>query len=231
MPGERLLRILGQMKPGAAEGGGTARLCEVSAQVVEMTGAGIMLMSGGVPRGSVCSTDHVSALIEELQYTLGEGPCVDAYDQNHPVLEPDLSDPTVPRWAAFSPPALHAGAKAVFGFPLQVGHQRLGALNLYRDRAGPLTEDQHADALVMAGVAGKTVLAMQAEAAPGALSATLQAGADLRLVVHQATGMLSAQLEIGVDEALVRLRAFAFAQERLLVDVAKDVVARTLRIT
>lgn len=231
MPGDRLLRILGEMKPGTAAAGGTARLCEISARVVEMTGAGIMLMSGDVARGSVCSTDDVSALIEELQYTVGEGPCVDAYVQNRPVMEPDLSDPTVPRWAAFSPPALHAGAKAVFGFPLQVGRERLGALNLYRDRAGRLTEDQHADALVMAEVTGKAILAMQAEATPGALSSTLQAGADLRLVVHQATGMLSAQLEVSVDEALVRLRAFAFAQERLLVEVAKDVVARTLRIT
>lgn len=231
MPGDRLLRILGQMKEGAARDGGTARLCEVSARVVEMTGAGIMLMSGDVRRGSVCSTDDVSALIEELQYTLGEGPCVDAYEQDRPVMEPDLSHPSVPRWAAFSPPALEAGAKAVFGFPLQVGNERLGALNLYRDRAGPLTHDQHADALVMAGVAGKAVLAMQAGAPPGALSPALQAGADLRLVVHQASGMLSAQLEISVDEALVRLRAFAFAQERLLVDVAKDVVARSLRVT
>ena len=44
-----------------------------------MTGAGIMLMSGDVPRGSLCTTDEVSALIEQLQYDLGEGPCVDAY--------------------------------------------------------------------------------------------------------------------------------------------------------
>lgn len=135
------------------------------------------------------------------------------------------------RWAAFSPPALAAGAKAVFGFPLQVGHERLGALNFYRDRPGSLTDDQHADALVMARVAAKAVLAMQAEAPPGDLGSTLQAGADLRLVVHQASGMLSAQLEISVDETLVRLRAFAFARERLLVDVAKEVVARSLRIT
>ena len=38
-----------------------------------------MLMSGDIPRGSLCTTDEVSHLIEELQYTLGEGPCVDAY--------------------------------------------------------------------------------------------------------------------------------------------------------
>jgi hypothetical protein len=114
------------------------RLCEVSADVAAVSGAGIMLMSGDVPRGSVCSSDEVSALVEELQYMLGEGPCVDAYRQDRPVLEPDLADPVRARWLAFDPPAVEAGVRAVFGFPLQVGVVRLGALNLYRDRLGPL---------------------------------------------------------------------------------------------
>lgn len=55
----------------------TQRLCDVCADATGVTGAGIMLMSGEVPRGSVCTTDAVSPLIEQLQYELGEGPCVD----------------------------------------------------------------------------------------------------------------------------------------------------------
>ena len=59
--------------------GGTDGLCQVSAEVVEVSGAGIMLMSTDTyPRGSLCSTNSVSALIEDLQFTLGEGPCIDA---------------------------------------------------------------------------------------------------------------------------------------------------------
>ena len=61
-----------------------------------------MLMSGDVPRGSLCSTNDVSQLIEDLQYTLGEGPCLDAYQQNRVVTEPDLADPATRRWFAFS---------------------------------------------------------------------------------------------------------------------------------
>ncbi len=76
-----------------------------------------MLMSGDVPRGSLCSTNDVSQLIEDLQYTLGEGPCLDAYQQNRVVAEPDLADPVTRRWFAFTPPALEAGVRAVFGFP------------------------------------------------------------------------------------------------------------------
>jgi hypothetical protein len=171
----------------------------------------------------------VSARIEELQYTLGEGPGLDAYCQDRPVLEPDLADPATPRWFGFAGPAVEAGVRAVFGFPLQVGSVRLGALNLYCDRPGPLSDEQYADALVMADVAARAVLVMQAGAPPGALAAELEAGADFQYVVHQAAGMVSAQLDASVGQALIRLRAYAFGHDRRLVHVAQDVVSRRLR--
>src|SRR5438552_17004497 len=129
MAGDRLQRILAELSAGDG-GRSSARLCAVGTDIIGMSGAGIMLMSGDVPRGSVCTTDDVSALIEDLQYGLGEGPCVDAYNQDRPVLEPDLAHPDEARWLAFSGPALEAGARAVFGFPLRVSAVRLGALNL-----------------------------------------------------------------------------------------------------
>jgi hypothetical protein len=229
MPGARLLRILARLEAGEAMERGPARLCEGCAELTAMTGAGIMLMSGDVPQGSICSSDAVSALIEDLQYTLGEGPCVDAYEQERPVLEPDLSGAGMSRWAAFTPGAVRAGARAVFGFPLQVGAVRIGALNLYRDAPGPLDDEQHADALVLASVAARAVLGMQAGAPTGMLGAELE-GSDFRFVVHQASGMVSAQLEVSVAEALIRLRGYAFAHDRPLRAVAEDVVARRLRL-
>jgi len=195
-----------------------------------MTGAGIMLMSGDLPLGSVCTTGEVSALVEDLQYALGEGPCVDAYHLDRPVQEPDLADPAEPRWLAFSGPAVDAGVRAIFGFPLSVGSVRMGALNLYSDRPGPLTDDQHADALVMADIAAEAVLDMQAGQAPGVLAAGIEQGSNFQYVVHQAAGMVSSQLDIPIAHALVRLRAFAFANQRLLSDVAADIVARRLRL-
>jgi len=101
---------------------------------------------------------------------------------------------------------------------------------LYRDRTGPLTDDQYADALVLAGVAARSVLALQAQAAPGTLSTELEAGANFRFVVHQASGMVAVQLRVGVGEALARLRAYAFGNDLLLIDVAEAVVARRLRL-
>ena len=226
--GERRTRILARLAVDQAPEWQTKHLCQLCAEVADVSGAGIMLMSGDVARGSVCSTNQVSATIEQLQYDLGEGPCVDAYHLDRPVLEPDLADPATSRWPAFTGPALEAGARAVFGFPLQVGAVRLGALNLYSDRPGPLDDEQHADALVMADVAAQTLLALQANAPPGGLAAELEAGADFQYVVHQASGMVSAQLKVSVGQALVRLRAYAFGNGRPLTEVARDVVERRL---
>ena len=61
------------------------------------------------------------------------------------------------------------------------------------------------------------------------LAAELEEGADFHFVVHQAAGMVAAQLEVSVGQALVRLRAFAFANDRPLTEVARDVVEKTLR--
>jgi hypothetical protein len=229
VPDDRRLQILARLVSSTTGTPAPARLCQVCAELTVMSGAGIMLMSGDTSQGSVCTTNEVSALIEDLQYTLGEGPCVDAYRQQQPVLESDLAGPGVSRWLAFTPPAVQAGVRAVFGFPLAVGSARLGALNLYRDRSGPLTPDQHADALVLADVAARAILTLQADAPSGELAAELRRADDLRLVVHQATGMISAQLDTSVADALVRLRAYAFAHDRAITDVAKDVVNRRVR--
>ena len=229
MAGDRLQRILAALSSGE-DAWSSARLCEVCPGIVGADGAGVMLMSGDVPRGSLCSSNEVSHLIEDLQYTLGEGPCVDAYHDDKVVTEPDLADPVTRRWVAFTPPALEAGVRAVFGFPLRVGTVRLGALNLYRDSPGPLNGDQHGDALVMAEVAARWVLEAQAGAPPDAIAQELEIGADFHYIVHNAAGMVSVQKGISVAEALIRLRAFAFGSDRLLADVASDVVARTLRL-
>jgi hypothetical protein len=226
--GERRLQLLARvLNPhGQLE---TQRLCDVCAEVTGSTGAGIMLMSGDIPRGSVCTTDVVSERIEQLQYDLGEGPCVDAYNQDRPVLEPDLVDALAPRWMAFTGPAVDAGARAVFGFPLRIGAVRLGSLNLYRDTPGSLSDDEHTNALLMADIVAQALLLLQANAPEGAVAAELEANADFQFVVHQASGLIAAQLGLTVGQALIRIRAYAFGNERTLTDVARDVVERRLR--
>jgi GAF domain/ANTAR domain len=228
MAGERRLRILSML---ASEGADltTARLCEVSVEVTAVSGAGIMLKSGDVAHGSVGTSNEVSALIEQLQFALGEGPCLDAFHQDRPVLEPDLANPVMARWLAFSGPAIEAGVGGIFGFPLRVGAVRLGALNLYCDQPRALTDEQHADALVMADVVSQAVLALQADAPPDKLAVALEVDANFQYVVHQASGIVAAQLDVSVGQAFIRLKAYAFGNDRPLAEVAEDVVARRLR--
>src|SRR5260370_23872392 len=145
MASDRLRRIVAALSTDG-DPWSCARLCEVCRRLTGVSGAGVMLMSGDIPRGSLCTTDEVSHLIEELQYTLGEGPCVDAYRQDKVVAEPDLADPVSRRWPAFTTPALEAGGRAGVGFPLGGGSVRLGAPNPSPGRLGPLGCGPHPDA-------------------------------------------------------------------------------------
>jgi len=229
MAGERHLRLIRALFDAPVPPGEAPPLCKVSAMVTGMSGAGIMLMGDDAPRGSACTTNEVSASIEDLQFALGEGPCVDAFHDREPVLEPDLAAPRVHRWPAFAGPALDAGVAAIFGFPIGVGAVGLGALNLYRAAPGPLTDQQHADALVMADISAQTLLMLQVDAPPDQLASELEAGSDFQSVVHQASGMVAVQLGISVGNAMLRLRAHAFADGRPLSQIAGEVVDRTLR--
>jgi hypothetical protein len=189
-----------------------------------------MLMSDGEHCGTLGVSNRVMTVVEDLQFTLGEGPCIDAYTSEHPILEPDLRDPATNRWPAFSGPAVQAGVRAVFGFPLRTGTANLGALDIYLDHPGDLRPDQLSDAVVMAGVISTTVLSLQSDAAPGQLPELLDATMHHRAIVHQASGMLSAQLDIDAADALVRIRAHAYTSNRPVNDVAHDIVERRLRL-
>jgi len=228
---ERRQHLLATISPLDESTVGLLELCTAGVELTEVSGAGIMLMTGGEPQATLCATNSLSELIEELQFTYGEGPCVDAHQQRVPIVEPDLVAPETSRWAAFSREAVVGGVRAVFGFPIHVGPVHFGALNLYRETAGPLTETQHADAVIVADSSARTIIATQAEAGPGALGAEFEVGTALRHVVHQASGMVAVQLGVDVTDALVRMRALAFSQHRLVVDVANDIVTRRVRLT
>jgi hypothetical protein len=225
MTDDRLTRLQAMFFPV----GGARQLCQVASEVMAMSGAGIMLTTEDRPQGSVGATNAVASLVEDLQWTLGEGPCVDAHRQGTAVLEPDLADPDIARWPAFAPPAVDAGVAAIFGLPLRVGAVRLGALDLYRDRPGPLAGEDLVDALAVADILAGILLGLQAGAAPGTVAPEIERDADFRLVVHQASGMISVQLDVSVTEALTRLRAYAFGVDRPLIEVAEDVVTRRVR--
>jgi GAF domain-containing protein len=173
-------------------------------------------------------SDGVSGAVDDLQFTLGEGPSIAADGSAGPVLEPDLVL-AVAQWPAFAPAALGEGVQAVFAFPLRMGGIHVGVLSLYRDTPGDISGTDLADAIALSHIAAHLVLDLEANLVPGTLPERLAEIVDHRAHVHQATGMIAAQLGTDVAAALVRLRAFAWSRDRSIDDVAAAVVARTLR--
>ncbi|GLZ38057.1 GAF and ANTAR domain-containing protein [Actinokineospora sp. NBRC 105648] len=210
-------------------------VCERCLVELSISGAGATVLSHlpGVDsdddrlgRGLVYATNAVSAGLEDLQLTVGEGPCLDAFASGGPVLVADLAAETA-RWPAFTRAACDLGAAAVFSFPLEVGVVRLGSLDLYRDTAGPLTRVELADALILADLATQGVVADL----DGHDTEDVSWLADPHVEVHQAAGMVQVQLGTTTDVALMRLRAHAFTHDLPLAEVARRVVGRTLRFT
>jgi hypothetical protein len=206
------------------------RLCAAVVPALAASGAGLSVMADNDVRGLTTASDLATERMDELQFVLGEGPCIDALAGRRPVLVPDLADGQMNRWPAYVPAASEAGARAVFAFPLQIGAGRLGVLDVFRPRPGPLSSDELAKALTFAEVAVTTLLDGQADARPGAAADGLDEAMANRAEVFQAQGMVMVQLGVPLTEAMARIRAHAYAQNRSLADVARDIVARRLRL-
>lgn len=201
-------------------------LCAASVAALPVSGAGLALMTNAGHGGTVAATDGPATAMENLQETLGEGPCIDAFREGRPVLHSDLTATGMVRWPGFAPAALEAGVTAAFAFPLQVGAIRLGVLDFYREAAGSLSTSELALALDFAAAATSVLLDLQAELPPGRLHPHLEDAAASHREIHQATGMITVQASVGMTEALLLLRARAYAEARPLRDLAKDVVGR-----
>ena len=209
------------------------RISQLCVEGLGVTGAGVSMVSTRGTRGVVCATDAVSARIEDLQVSLGEGPCVDAATTGTAVLVADLASPedlAVQRWPAFMDGALTSGVRAVFAFPLRIGAIDVGALDLYRDQPGELSEVNLTGALMAADAAAIALMRLDT----GDLD-TFPDDPEDRMAhqfkVHQATGMVQVQLGVSTEVAFLRLRARAFATGRLLTDIATDVIERRLRFS
>jgi hypothetical protein len=205
------------------------RLCLAILPVLSAWGAGISMMTTDGIRGVCVASDPVSQHVDDLQFVLGEGPCMDAFDDRRPVLVTDVAD-TAARWPLYAAAAEQAGVRAVFAFPLQVGGARLGVFDVFRREVGSLTAEQLTDALLFTDVAVSTILDRQENAAEHRSDDVAEA-VQHRAELFQAQGMVMVQLGVPLSEAMARLRAHAYAHDVGLDEVARDVIARRIRFT
>jgi hypothetical protein len=208
------------------------QLCTACAEALPVDGVGLSLMMEDQPDGRALlgASDALGAQIEELQFSLGEGPCVSALRDARPVLIPDLlDDEPQARWPMFIREARPLGVGALFAFPLQIGAIGIGVLDCHRSWPGPLKEI--VEALAVADAVTIALMNLRIESGQGTRPVDLfDLSWRTHAVVHQATGALAVLLGISTADALARLRAHAFRYSRSLEVVAKDLMAGDLQI-
>lgn len=207
----------------------SSSLCGACLDVLAVSGAGITVMGGG-QTGPVCVSNRRMAALEDMQFTMGEGPCHDAFVTGMPVHAPRFDAPVITRWPSFAGLAHETGIGAVFAYPMETNGARIGVLTLYQDAEGELTAAQNDDSIAMAEILAEAVLSLQDSAPPGVLAPELEDAVAHRAEVHQATGMVAVQLQIPAEQALLRIRAYAFANGLRVGAVAADIVSRRLRL-
>lgn len=228
---EELLAAVGDERGvGAAD-----RLCEACVVLLGVDGAAISLVFEGTNTGTLGASGPSARAMDELQFTLGEGPCLDSVAYRTPVLVLDLADPDNDRWPAYSPAMLAHQIRGVSAVPVVVAGEYVGALDLYRAKPGLLGGDQLAGALIAAELAEMPFLDLlggdlQAAVTDPDSNSWAELNTLSRAEVGQATGMLIAQLEVDPAVALVRLRAHAYATGRSATDVARDILDHRLRL-
>ncbi len=224
---ERARRIAARFSPS---GGSlpTENLCATCVDILQVLGAGISIISGH-NSGPVCSSSERVRRLEDLQFSLGEGPCHDAYITDTMIAEPDLATRTSSDWPNYTPLALDLGACAVFAFPLHLGVGIVGVLTVY-DSVGMLTDDQDADGRELARMLPALMAAIQARSDEPLLAAELSDTDAHRAEVHQASGTTAVQLGIDVHDALLRIRAHAYATSQTVAYVSQEILAHRLRL-
>jgi hypothetical protein len=223
---------------GADERALAERIRRACVAGLDIDGAVISLLTASVSRETLWATDATAELLEELQFTLNEGACMEAAATGSPVLIPDLRHSTeTARWPIFAAAvAEQTDVRALFALPLQWGTVNVGVLDLYRIVPGALSAAQCRDAISASETAALLMLGLRTDPGhsdpegDGGMS-WLEHSHSSRAEIHQATGMVLAQLGVSAQEALARMRGHAFVEQRLLIDVARDVVSRRLRFT
>jgi hypothetical protein len=211
------------------------RLCEACVMLFDVDAAAISLVFDGASSGTLGSSGAPARMYDELQFLLGEGPCLESVARRAPVFVFDLADTDDHRWPVYGPAMLDLQVRGVYAMPVVVAGEYVGALDLFRTQPGVLAGDEFSGAIVAAELAGIPLLDlldgdMQAAAADPKSNAWAELNALSRAEVSQATGMLVAQLEVEPAEALVRLRAHAYSTGRSATDVARDILDRRITL-
>ena len=195
--------------------------------VLDVSAAGLMLVSpGGDLRVMASSTEQVR-LLELFELQAQQGPCLDCFRSGEAVGEADLENARA-RWPQFAPQAIDAGFRAVYAHPLRLRGNIAGSLNLFATTPAALDADGLATAQALADVATIAILSHRAVQEAQRLNEQLRQALNTRVVVEQAKGMVAERLNLNMEEAFAAMRTHARRRNERLADVAQAVIEQRL---
>lgn len=171
---------------------------------------------------TAASSDELASRVDEAQYGVGQGPCLEAMDTATVILVSDLA--TEERWGDYRLHALAQGVRASLSLPIVTQNGSAGALNLYATAPGAFTmQDVERGSHFADQAAGALALAVRL-AEQTSLTAHLQTAMTSRSVIDHAIGIIMAQNRCQADVAFDLLRKASQSRNVKLRQVATDIV-------
>jgi GAF domain-containing protein len=201
-----LLRRIVELARGAVEG----------AEDVSIT------LVGPESARTVVSTGELASRLDDHQYTVASGPCLDAAQAGTVASIADMRSET--RWPEFTPAALELGALSSLSTPIPLQQYTNAALNMYATEPHRFDDDTVALATSFAGYAGVALANMHLYESTRTLAEQLQVAMESRAVIEQAKGILMGQRHCGPEEAFDVLVRLSQTSNRKLRDVAQALV-------
>jgi len=187
--------------------------------------ASLMLRRGGRVETVAASSD-VARRIDELEKALGEGPCLDAIDDNEPDQHicSDLTEGS--KWPELARMIMaETSVRGMAGFRLRQEGKRVGALNVFSDTAGALTDHSLEQATMLTAFASVTLAALER----GEEATTLRRGLESNREIGKAVGLLMAMHDLDDDRAFEMLAKVSQEMNVKVAEVAAQVVAHHRR--
>jgi GAF domain-containing protein len=203
------------------------RLVDRCVGVLGVSAAGLMLVA---PEGDLrlaASSSEAMRVVELFELQAQEGPCLDCYRTGAPVVNQNLAIVNG-RWPNFAPVALDAGFRSVHALPMRLRGQVIGAVNLFRADEGAMEETDVLAGQALADMATIAILRHRAAAEAQVLNEQLSFALNSRILIEQAKGVLTGRAGLDMDQAFSRLRNHARNHNLQLVDVARQIIDRTL---
>jgi transcriptional regulator with GAF, ATPase, and Fis domain len=168
---------------------------------------------------TVGASDRIAQRIDDMERSVGDGPCVDAIEEETPQIETDLTTPC--QWPKLAARLIEeTPVRGAMGFRILVDRRKSGALNLFSDKPNVFNTESAGQAIVLASFASVAINAV----AQGEDVATLRRGLLSNREIGKAVGMLMLLHGVSEREAFDVLRRYSQDLNIKLADVARTVV-------